>query len=652
MKVPFNHYEHVFSPIKVGHTTLKNRIEFSPLVSDLTNCNGEATQAYIDFVEAQARSGVALITLGATPVDTATAPDYPSELDVTSDLKLNHLFLLAEAAHRGGAKLSVELVHAGRGANPKVITGPHVLAPSNIPVPEQSQYLKEMDQHDIEYVVKCFADCALRLKKVGFDAVMIHGAHGKLLAQFMSPLANHRTDIYGGSFANRIRFPLMVIKAVREAVGRDFVIEYRISGDEIIEGGVKTDEVIAFLKIAQEYVDLVNVSSGINIDKKTQFWTMPPYYRPKGNNIPYARAIKQCPDIHVPISVVGGIVSADMAEHIIAEGCADMCAMARSLLADPELLTKSWHGCPEEVRPCLRCYSCAGGYGSHVSCSVNPSLGRNWQYVKVSKADEKKKVVVIGGGVAGCQAVQTLVKRGHEVVLFEKNDKLGGLLHDISQLSFKDDMLRYTEWLVRITMKCGADIRLNSEATPLSVMAENPDAIVVATGAVSARPPIPGLDNENVFSVLDVDSGRVKLSGRIVVCGGGLSGCESALQLGMDGCEVTIVDQIDENDFASGIHPLTRQMLVYLLDQYKIKKLGNHIVRSIGEEGVTVEDKRWNTKTLAADYVVEAFGMQSNSAAADPFRYLIPDVYVIGDAYEVKNIKNANLKAYDTCCNI
>jgi pyruvate/2-oxoglutarate dehydrogenase complex dihydrolipoamide dehydrogenase (E3) component len=183
-------------------------------------------------------------------------------------------------------------------------------------------------------------------------------------------------------------------------------------------------------------------------------------------------------------------------------------------------------------------------------------------------------------------------------------------------------------------------------------MAENPNAIVVATGATPARPPIPGLDNGNVFRVLDVDSGRAKLSGKIVVCGGGLSGCESALQLGMDGCEVTIVDQIDENDFASGIHPLTRQMLVYLLDQYKIKKLGSHIVRSIGEEGVTVEDKRWNTKTIAADYVVEAFGMKSNNAAADPFRYLITDVYVIGDAYEVKNIKNANLKAYDTCCNI
>ncbi|NLL52173.1 MAG: FAD-dependent oxidoreductase [Peptococcaceae bacterium] len=652
MKVPFNHYEHVFSPIKVGHTTLKNRIEFSPLVSDLTNCNGEATQAYIDFVEAQARTGVALITLGATPVDTATAPDYPSELDVTSDLKINHLFLLAEAAHRGGAKLSVELVHAGRGANPQVITSPYVLAPSNIPVPGQSQYIKEMDQHDIEYVVHCFADCALRLKKVGFDGVMIHGAHGKLLAQFMSPLSNRRSDIYGGSFENRIRFPLMVLKAVREAVGKDFLIEYRISGDEIVPGGVRVEEVIEFLKVAQEYIDLVNVSAGLNIDKRAQFYSMPPYYRSKGVNVPYARAIKQCPEIRIPVSVVGGIISADMAEKIIAEGSADMCAMARSLLADPEMLHKSWRGHPEETRPCLRCYSCAGGFGSHISCAVNPSLGRSFPYAKVSKAEEKKKVVVIGGGVAGCQAAQTLIKRGHEVILFEKNKKLGGLLHDINKLSFKDDLFRYTEWLCRTTLQCGADIRLGCEATPAKVRAEHPDVIIIASGSVPLKPPVPGLNLKNVYNVLDVDSGRAKLSGRIVVCGGGLSGCESALQLAMDGCEVTIVDQIEEQDFASGLHPITRQMLLYLLEEYKITKLGRHIVRSITKEGVAVEDKDWNQKTLPADYVVEAFGMKSNTAAIEPFRYLIPEVYVIGDAYEVKNIKNANLKAYDLCCNI
>ncbi len=652
MKVPFNNFEYLFEPIKVGHTTLRSRVEFSPMVCDFTLASGEATQNYIDFVESQARSGVGLITLGATPVDRTTAPDYPAELDVTTDDRATNLFLLSEAAHRGGAKLSAELVHAGLGADPALIKTPYALAPSNYPLPERCHYIKEMDQHDIEYVVNCFADCALRLKKANFDAVMIHGAHGNLLAQFMSPLTNHRTDIYGGTFENRIRFPLMVLKAVREAVGPDFIIEYRISGDEIAEGGIKVNDVIEFLKVAQEYIDLVNISAGIIVDVRSQYYTMPPYFRPKAANVPYARAVKECPDIHIPVSVVGSITSAELAEEIIASGAADMVAMARPLLADLDMLNKAWHGHPEDARPCLRCWNCAGSFGGHLSCAVNPRLARTPRYAKPGKADEKKKVVVVGGGVAGCQAAMTLTERGHDVVVFEKADKLGGLLNDINKLSFKDDMLAYTEWLQRSAAKCGAEFKLGTEATPELVMAENPDAIVVATGSVPARPPIPGLDRENVHNVLDVDSGRVKIpGGKVVVCGGGLSGCESALQLAMDGCDVTVVDMIDENDFASGIHSITREMLLMLMNDYNVKKIGGHIVRSIDEKSVTVEGKDWKYQTLEADYVVDAFGMVKNPVA-DQFRYLIPDVYVVGDAYEVRNIKYANLKAYDDCCNI
>ena len=650
MEVNFNKYKHVFTPIKVGHTTLKNRIEFAPMVSDLTNSLGEATQSYIDFISLQARSGVSLITLGATPVDQTTAPDYPSEVDVTTELKLNHLFLLAEAAHDGGAKLSAELVHGGRGANPTLANLDYILAPSRIPIEGQYQHIKEMDQHDIDYVIQCYADCSLRLKKVGFDAVMIHGAHGKLLAQFMSPISNKRNDNYGGSFENRIRFPLEVIRAVRKAVGKDFIIEYRISGDEIVEGGVGIDEVIEFLKIAQDDIDLVNVSAGINVDNRAKFYTMPPYYRPKASNVKYSRAIKQCKDIHIPISVVGGIISAEMADQIIEEGSADMCAIARALVSDPDMLNKSWRGMPEEARPCLRCYSCAGGYGSHVSCAVNPAIGRNGIYSSVQKADVKKKVVVIGGGVAGCQATQTLVKRGHDVVLFEKTDKLGGLLHDINKLSFKDDLLSYTNWMIKTTMNSGAKIHMNETATTENVMLESPDAIIIATGAVPSDPPIPGLDSPNVFSVLDVDSGRKKLSGKVVVCGAGLSGCESAVQLAMDGCDVTLIDQIPEEKFAQGLHPITYQMLVFLLDEHNIKKVPNHIIRSIDENGVVAEGMDWKTETFEADYVVNAFGMKSNPDSLEPFLKLMPDVYVIGDAGEVKNIKNANRTAYNICC--
>ncbi len=645
----FNNYKHVFTPLKVGGTTLKNRIEFAPMVCDFTDSHGEATQRYIDFVEMQAEAGVALIHLGATPVNWDTAPDYPSEIDVTSDLKMNHLKLMAEAAHTHNAKLSCELVHAGRGVSADLIKAEWGIAPTAMPLPDKYPYIREMNQKDIDSTIEDYASCANRLYRCGFDGVLIHGAHGNLVAQFLSPLTNHRTDLYGGSFENRCRFPLMLLKAVKEAVGHEFIVELRISGDEIVPGGMKIDEVIAFLKLAQEYIDIVTISAGLIVDRNAFFYAMPPYFRPRGVNVPLARQVKSDKDIRIPVSVVGGI-SVDMAEQIIAEGSADMVAIARAFLADPEMLRKCYRGKPEEVRPCLRCWGCAGA--GHVQCAVNPQLGRTERYARVTKADKKKKVVVIGGGVAGTQAVRTLAARGHDIVLFEKSDKLGGLLNDISKLPFKDDMLRHTNWVQSTTMNCNADIRLNTEATPARVMAENPDAIIVAVGAKPAHPPIPGIDNPKVSSVLDVDSGRKKVSGKIVVCGGGLSGCESALALAMEGCDVTIVDVIPEDQFATGAMDITRAMLLMLLEENHVKKIGDHIIRSIDNDGVHTEGRDWKYQTLQADYIVDALGMKNDKSIADAYVDLIPDVYVVGDAYEVKNIKQANLSAYNAAANI
>ena len=426
----------------------------------------------------------------------------------------------------------------------------------------------------------------------------------------------------------------------------------RVSGDECVEGGIHIDETIEFIKLAQEYIDLVHISAGLIVDWRAQFNTMPPYYKEKGHNLEYSRKVKACKEIKIPIGVVGSITTLDFAEEILKEGAADIVSMARAQLCDPEMLRKNYANHSEEVRPCLRCWGCADTYGSYIRCAVNPSLGRNGIYRKPQKADTKKKVVVIGGGTSGMMATRTLIERGHEVVLFEAKAQLGGVLPDICQLPFKDDMKRHVEWAIRTTMNCGADIRLNTRATKENILAESPDTIFIACGSSPFTPTIPGINNRNVYSVLDVDSGREHVSGNIVVCGGGVSGCESALALAMEGNKVTVIDQISVDKFASGMPGITRSMLLMLLGDYHVTLLGDHLIKSISGDGVVAAGRDWTELLVPADYIVSAFGMRADKNIINEFKDLIPEVYIVGDAESIGNIKHANHTAYNLACNV
>lgn len=638
-------YPHVFEPVNLGPVRLKNRLMFTPMVCCLSSADGEVTQEYVEFIGAQARTGAALVTIGATGVNEENAVDVPGELDITTDKKLGGLLRLSEEVHRYGAKLSIELCHAGRGAFPALLKTPYALAPSAIPTPVGTKYIKEMDQKDIDQVITDYVDCAVRLKKARFDMVMIHAAHGNLIGQFLSPATNKRTDAYGGSLENRMRFPLEVLRAVREAVGSSFGIDMRISGDEIAPDGMRLDEVLAFLKEAQKYLDTVQISQGIIIDPRYAYHVVPPYYYEHCHNVKYAEEAKKVLDI--PVSTFGSVTTMEEAEHILASESADCVGMARPLLADHELIQNAWRGKEEDTRPCLRCLECLtnAGIGEAVRCAVNPVTGREYKYREIMPAPRKKKVMIVGGGPAGMMAAQTACKRGHEVVLYEKKESLGGLLPDISALPFKGDMRRYLQWNIDQTLKCGARIVLGTEVTPELVEKEQPDALFLAVGGSPVIPEIPGIHGTNVRHVLDIDSRRSNAGTTAVVCGGGISGLECALGLAMEGRQVTVVDMMPVEEFGADMAPIAKMMLMDLLNQYHVRLVGGQKVLEFLETGVKTMDTNWREHVWECDTAVTAFGMKPNRT--DELDRMVCDTYIVGDCYQVRNIFQSNHMAFN-----
>ena len=643
----FNKYPNVFSPIRIGNMEVKNRIQFSPMVSSLSTPTGGVSPELLGYIKYQAQSGVGVITIGSTPIDHINGVDFFGALDVTSDDNITDLRRISEITHRYGVKISCELVHAGRSAPKCFRPNSPAIAPSAIPVENGPTDIREMNETDMEIVRNEYCDVAERLMKAGFDMVMVHAAHGNLLAQFMSPKYNRRTDEYGGSFENRVRWPLSVLKAMRERVGRGLCIDMRISGDELVPGGMGIEETKAFIRLAQEYIDTVHVSQGLIVEPRYMPYTMPAFYLPHCHNVKWSEQVKADPEIHIPVTVVGSITTIAEAEEIIASGKADMVAMARQLMCDNQLLHNAYRGEEEKTRPCLRCHECAPAEIVHLRCATNPRLGREFELGEIQPSRHPRKVVVVGGGVAGCMAAKTLVERGHEVILMEQGDKLGGRLHEISCLSFKFDMRRHLKWLMSSTMGCGAKILLNTEATPENILALKPDVVFIATGADRIAPPIPGLNRSNVHHVLDVDTGRETVGDTVVVCGGGLSGTESALQLAMEGKKVTVVDMLPVEQFARDHSPAPRGMLLQLLEQYGVKLIGSVRVCEIGDDGVAVQSMDGAKTVLPCDDVVAAFGMKKNDRLLKQMQELMPDVIAVGDCNVVKNIKNANQVAFN-----
>lgn len=652
-------YPNLFSPIKVRNVIFKNRLLMAPLTSDNCIVDNRPSDQGIAFYGTRARGGFAQVTVSEADVDW----EYACRSDAFNNIsdpnpKYWHsgaFHELTMAIKEHGAIASMEINHSGAANHPKNIPGrKNPIGPSGY-VREDGITVDEMDEEMMNRVAHNFAKAAKYLKLVGFDMCMIHGGHGWLLGQFLSPFTNKRMDKYGGSRHNRARFPIMVIDRIRDAVGEDFLIEYRVSGEELVDGGLTIDDVVDFAKLIEKKVDIIHISVGIyhlHVESRT-FSSM---YHPHGCNIHLAEAVKKA--VSIPVAVVGGINDPAMAEQIIAERKADFVALGRQALADPEFPNKALTGRTDEISPCLRCgcFSPMPQKEGEImppqtfQCTVNPVTSKEFRMQIAPPAKTARKVMVVGGGPGGMVAAITAAERGHDVTLVEKTNSLGGVLKFTNTDTYKDDLRKYKDSLISRINKQKIDIRFDTEATTELVEQENPDALIVAIGSQPIVPDIPGISGSNVMHALDTYWEPAKVGEKVAMIGGGLAGCETGLHLAALGKSVTLVEMIDA--LAVDATESHRIALFGMMDEV-ITYFTETKCTGITPSGINVTNKDGSERFIEADTVVYAVGMRSHMDRA--FRLCeaaSKQYFLIGDCVSPRKVKQAVHEGYHAAMDI
>ena len=651
-------YKHLFTPIKIRGVDFKNRFILAPPSCHLVGADGLVTNQYVDWYRALARGGASILYNGNCTIDYTESKDENYIIDLSHPDAELPLSWYSEMCKEYDCHASLEVNHCGKDALFETFGR---LPYTSSPIPGDTEIRHaardnrevripiEMDQAKIDETVMKYATACFKMKRAGMDIALLHGGHGNLISQFTSPHYNKRTDKYGGSTEKRARFAIEIVEKVRELCGDNFVIDYRISGDEIIDDGMHVNETIELMRILSKHgVDLFNVSAGLHTEGAQAFakhW-LQNYTMPRGFNVHWSQKIKDALQGDVLISAVGSIMNVDLAEEFLSKGYCDFIAMCRPLMADPDMPKKAAQNRPEDIRPCLRCNECIMRLsvpGSNkptgpkeVNCAVNPLLGlpRIIRESDLPLARNKKKIAVIGGGPAGLTALFTGVERGHDVTLYEKAGRVGGQIIPAAVPPIKADMKDYLKWLEVQTRKIAnagkARVLLNTEATPEMIEMEGYDAVIIAVGSEPIIPDIPGIDKPHVMWAADAQTKyRDKVGDKVVIIGAGDVGMEAALDFLADGKTVEIIDIIDP--------PFTGGFSANLPGQIKEKGTNiqfNTSLVEVTDDGIIAKDTAGNTFEIKADSVLLAVGMKINSELVESFRHCASETecVVVGDA--------------------
>ena len=644
-------FPHLCSPIMVGRVTFRNRMFSAPMGgTDITNdgCIGPKSTA---FYELRGKGGAGAVTVSECMVHPKTDGSHAYHLDTTILNSLASATYTADAIRRHGAIASLELSHSGMYAGTYMTDkskqkSMHQWGADDT-VRADGVKVKALTEDMIKEIVEAYGQTAALAKRAGFEMLMIHGGHGWLINQFLSPYFNHRHDAYGGSLENRCRLAIEVLKSVREAVGEGFPIEFRMSGSELFEGGYDLSEGVKIAQMIEPYVDILHVSAGTY--QRGFGDTHPSMFKEHGCNVYLAAEIKK--HVSVPVATIGGLNDPEQMEEIIASGKADIVYMARALLADPFLPRKVMENKEDQIVKCLRCFTCMAerAMTSTRRCTVNPLIGREIEGCEVHPAPEKKKVLIAGGGPGGLYADYTAARRGHQVILCEKESEIGGILKSEQAIPFKHEMYELANTYKKLAENAGVEIRVNTEVTPEYAEKENPDVLIIAVGSSPLVPPIKGLDGENVVLVNNYYLEKEKVGDKVVVFGGGLAGCECAIHLGMEGKEVHIIEMRDE--LAPDANIRHRPLLLKEINKYATVHAGCKGLE-VSKEGILCEDKEGHQMLVEGDSIICALGQRSRRDVVDALRDGAPYVAVIGDASKVSTITNAVYEGYHAALDI